>query len=198
MQIFRGNTRFKRGIEADERHGAEAGNGWGDEPRTDPGWYGKLRPQRQFSQTRCRVRDGLFCAPCQGDGSCSGHGVYCASNPEMSAPTPRPRKLALVGIAVARVLSSLPINFASQAVPVRAPKPMPSPLRMRPTYNAATLPPNKTRALMIAIVMAGKAGLPPPDPVGPAAEGQQRREIADNVGGIDQRQGNARESTCRS
>ena len=116
----------------------------------------------------------------------------------MSAPTPRPRKLALVGIAVARVLSSLPINFASQAVPVRAPKPMPSPLRMRPTYNAATLPPNKTRALMIATVMAGKAGLPPPDPVGPAAEGQQRRQIADNVGGIDQRQGNARESTCRS
>jgi hypothetical protein len=43
-------------------------------------------------------------------GSCSGHGVYWASNPETSAPTPRPRKLALVAIAVARVL----VFFADQ------------------------------------------------------------------------------------
>jgi hypothetical protein len=66
MQIFRGNARFKRGVEADERHGAEAGDGGGDEPRADPGWYGKLWPRRQRSQARCRVRDGLLCAPCQG------------------------------------------------------------------------------------------------------------------------------------
>jgi hypothetical protein len=66
MQIFRGNARFKRGVEADERHGAEAGDGGGDELQADPGWYGKLWPQRQLSQARCRVRDGLLCAPCQG------------------------------------------------------------------------------------------------------------------------------------